>query len=317
MLSELKFVMGSVAKKDYLPALTHFCIENGTVRGYNGTLALCSPIPFDIACKPRADKMVQAIRNCNDTISLAMTPTGRLSIRSGKFKALIDCVDGETPHATPEGDIVPIDGKAFLAGVKAVEAFVADDASRPWSNGVLVEGESVFATNNIIVAEYWMGSKFPLKLNIPRAAVKEIVRIDEAPTHAQVASNSFTLHYENKRWIRSQLLMAEWPDLGRILNVRSEQAPIPEGLFAALECVKPFTDKLGRAFFIDGSVRTCKQDGEGADYEVPGLPNGTYQLEMFQKLEGVATSIDLTSFPKPALFFGERLRGAIIGMRDL
>ena len=44
MLKALKFVQGAVSKKDLVPALTHFRIENGTVRSYNGMLALCTPI---------------------------------------------------------------------------------------------------------------------------------------------------------------------------------------------------------------------------------------------------------------------------------
>ena len=100
MLKELKFVQGAVAKKDYLPALTHFVIDKGMVRGYNGSIALCSPVPFNISCKPRADKMVQAIRNCNETIALAMTPAGKLSIKSGSFKAFVECIEGDAARRT-------------------------------------------------------------------------------------------------------------------------------------------------------------------------------------------------------------------------
>jgi DNA polymerase III sliding clamp (beta) subunit (PCNA family) len=318
MLSDLKFVQGSVAKKDYLPALTHFCIENGTVRGYNGTLALCSPIPFDIACKPRADKMVQAIRNCTDTISLSMTPAGKLSIKSGKFKAFVECVEGETNHVEPEGDIVQINGEAMLQAVRALSEFVGDDASRPWSNGMLFRGQSAFATNNIIVVEFWMGVDFPLPANIPRAAIKEILRINEAPTHAQVSETSFTLHYSNGRWIRTQLLATDWPELGRIMEQPHKPHAIPGTLFAALESVKPFCDKLGRVTFHEGAVCSSLVEGEGARFEVEGLDyNGSYQVDMMLSLNGVATSIDLTTYPRPCIFYGDRIRGAIIGMRQL
>jgi hypothetical protein len=36
---------------------------------------------------------------------------------------------------------------------------------------------------------------------------------------------------------------------------------------------------------------------------------------MLKLLEGVATHADFTRYPNPTLFFGDRLRGAIIGMR--
>lgn len=318
MLQELKFVQGSVAKKDFLPALTHFCIENGTVRGYNGIIALSSPIPFDIACKPKGDQLVKAIRNCNDTIALSMTKAGRLSIKSGGFKAFVECVEGETAHVEPEGGRIDIDGASLLAAIKAVSPFVADDASRPWANGILIKGQSVFATNNVILVEYWTGIDFPIVVNLPRQAVKEILRIDEAPEYAQTTENSLTLHYGNKRWIRTQLLSTEWPDLSKVLERESAQEPIPEGLFQALENIAPFTDKMGRVTFYEGTICTSLVEGEGANYDVRGLTHaGSYNVDMLASLNGIAHTIDFSAYPGPCIFHGERLRGAIIGLRQI
>ncbi len=315
MLAELKFVQGAVAKKDFLPALTHFRIEGGTVRGYNGTLALCSPIPLDLACTPRADALVRAIANCDETVTLAMMPSGRLAVRSGVFKAFIDCVDGPTPHVEPEGTEFDIDGDALLAALTALLPFVGDDASRPWSNGVLLRGQSAFATNNVMLVEYWLGCAFP-EYNIPRAAIKEIVRIGEAPISAQANANSITFHYAGKRWIRCQLLETNWPDLSKVLNVESNPAPVDQRIFEGLRTIKPFADKIGRVLFQDGVMTTHEGDSEGACFECSApLPAGVYAIEMLALLEGVATTADWSLYPKPAMFFGNRLRGAVVGMR--
>lgn len=316
MLASLKFVQGSVAKKDFIPALTHFCIENGRVRGYNGSIALCTPIPFDIACNPKADPLIKAIANCDDTVVLTMTAAGRLSVKSGAFKALVDCIEGETPHVEPEGEAVQIDGEGLLAAMKVLEPFIGDDASRPWSNGVLLQGQSAFATNNVMLVEYWTGSTFPIRANIPRAAIKEILRIGEAPIGAQIDTNSITFHYTGNRWLRSQLFSTEWPDLQKILSCESIQGPIDDRLFAALKKLKPFCDKMGRVFIGEGLVSTHLQSEEGASYEIPDLQyNGVYNIEMLASLEGTATSIDWSQYPAPCMFVGTRLRGAIVGMR--
>lgn len=316
MLAELKFVQGSVAKKDFLPSLTHFCIENGTVRGYNGTIALCSPIPFDIACKPKAESLVRAIANCKETVQLSMTPAGRLSVKSAGFKAFIECVEGETPHVVPGGTDVAVNGIALLAALKAVQPFIGDDASRPWCNGVLLKGASVYASNNVTLVEYWAGETLPAVVNLPRVAVKELLRIGEAPTHAQYDEHCVTFHYEGRRWLRTQLLPSDWPDLTRVLDNPSAPVPMDARIFEGLEIIKPFSDKLGRVIFRDAGMHTHAQESEGASYAVDGLEvNGVYNIEMLELLQGVATSIDLTTYPRPCLFFGENLRGAIVGMR--
>lgn len=318
MLTELKFVQGAVAKKDFVPALTHFVIENGTVRGFNGTLALCSPIPFDVACKPKADTLVKAIANCQETVSLALTPAGRLSIKSGKFKAFVDCVDGDTPHVNPEGEHVAIDGEALLQALKVVSPFIGDDASRPWSNGVLLLGQSAFATNNVTLVEYWTGTGFPKPVNIPRAAIKELLRINEAPTGVQLSNTSVSFHFSGGRWLRTQLFETQWPDLTKVLNRESSPAPLDERLFEALDVLKPFVDKMGRIRFTGGGrIATHEDADEGAGYDIEGFDHsGVYNIEMLNLLRGVATNIDWAAYPSACMFFGERLRGAIIGMRQ-
>lgn len=319
MLTELKFVQGAVAKKDFIPSLTHFVIEDGTVRGYNGMLALCSPIPFDIECKPKAESLVKAIANCTETVQLAMTAAGRLSVKSGKFKAFVDCLpDASTPHVQPEGEHVAIDGGAMLQAIKVVSPFIGDDASRPWSNGVLLLGQSAFATNNITLVEYWTGSTVPRPLNIPRAAIKELLRIDEAPEAVQLTDTSITFHFSGQRWLRTQLFETKWPDLTKVLSRESNPKPLDDRLFEALKTLKPFADKAGRILFRGGGkIATHDDETEGAGYEIEGFDHtGVYQLEMLMLLQNGVTSIDWSLYPSPCMFFGDRLRGAIVGMKQ-
>lgn len=316
ILSSLKFVQGSVAKKDFLPAMTHFVIEKGTVRGYNGVIALCSPIAFDIDCKPHAIELVHAIAHCDETIVLSMTDAGRLRIISGNYKAYAKCVTEETPHVLPEGDRVDFKGAEMLEGLKVVEPFIGEDASRPWSNGVLLRGQSAFATNNVTLIEYWVGAEFPRTVNIPHVAVKEMLRIAEVPTYAQLAERSITFHYPGNRWIRSQLFNTEWPDLARILEVECNAQPVDPRMFLGLEKIRKRADAMHRVFVKQGVLSTVQDDGEGAQYTVPGLQcEGAYAIPMLELLKGVATRIDFTTYPKPCLFYGQSLRGAIIGMK--
>lgn len=316
MLKELKFVQGAVAKKDFLPAMTHFAIENGSVRSFNGMLALSSPIQCDLNCKPKGIPMVQAIGRCTETVQLSMTPTGRLAIRSGSFKAFIECIAEETPHVQPEGERIDFDGEAVLKAIKAVQPFIGNDASRPWTNGALLKGQSIYATNNVCLVEYWVGVDFPHVVNIPRQAIAEMVRINEPPSHAQLAENSLTLHYNDGRWIRTQLFNTEWPDLAKVLNRSHNAQGIPDRLFEGLETIKPFADKMGRVYIRGNTLSTHEEPNEGASFEIDAVvPDSIFNIEMLLLLQGVAQSFDMSAHPEPGLFFGENLRGAIIGLR--
>lgn len=316
MLKELKFVQGAVAKKEFIPSLTHFRIEGGHVRSFNGTLALSSPIDFDIDCTPKAIPFVKAIQSCKDTVNLSMTATGRLRVVSGKFKAFIPCVTEETPHVVPEGEFFDIDGESLLKALKTVAPFIGTDASRPWSTGVLLKGQSAFATNNVILAEYWTESVFPFPINIPGIAVKEMLRINEPPITARATNGNISFMYEDERWVRTALYEPNWPDLSSILEQPATCTPIPDELFEALSVVKPFVDDLGRIYFNGNGITTALDENDGASYEIEGFDHkGVFQLEMLSLLKGRALTLDFTKYPKASIFYGDNLRGAIIGMR--
>lgn len=319
MLKELKFVQGAVGKKDLLPAMTHFQIQNGHVRSYNGTLAISSPLPFDIDCCPRADQLVKAISQCEEVVTLSMTPGGKLRVQSGKFRAFVENTIDTGFHPVPEGEPLAFDGASLFASLKVLYPFIGNDASRPWTNGILLNGQSAFATNNTCVCEYWLGVPFPHQINIPKACIKEMLRVDEAPTHAQLAQGSITFHYEDGRWIRSQLLGIEWPFemITKILSRPNEPVRIPEELFPAITKLQRLADGSSRIYINHGLLTTHTEEEQGGSVEVDGLEfQGCYNIAMLALLEGVVTHADFTLYPEPALFFGERLRGAIVGMRS-
>lgn len=316
MLNELRFVQGAVAKKDFVPAMTHFRIEKGTVRSFNGNLAICSPIALDLECTPKADPLVRAIANCEEEVILSLTVKGRLRVQSGRFRAFIETIEGDTPHVEPSGRIVQINGAALLDSFVKISSFVGNDASRPWTNGILLRGQSAFATNNVCLIEYWLAIDIPFVVNIPSIAVREVTRIGEPPSHLQLDDNSITFHYTGGRWIRTQLYVTQWPDMSKLLDQKSIQSPVDPRLYHALDNLSMFADDLGRVYLKDGILRTHTEEEIGASYEVSGLGiTGLYQIKMLRLLEGVAETADFTRYPEPVLFYGKNLRGAIVGMR--
>lgn len=319
MLKELKFVQGAVASKDYVPALNHFRIENGRVEGYNGDLALSTPIDLDIRAMPKGTAFVKAIERLPEgqEVAINLTQAGKLSVKAGNFKAFVECwPEGEAcPRVAPAGEIYPLPG-GILPIMERLAPIMGIDASRPWACGILFRGQSAFATNNIIVLEHWLPVVFPSPINVPAQAVKEMLRIGEEPVSMQPEAGAITFHYANGAWLRTSLLATDWPDLSRVLDQECTPTPIHPGFFEAVHRLDAFIEKAGRLFLRGDVVATSAHDGEGALAELPGLnAEGCYHLAQMAKLEGLVETIDLTRHPSPALFFGGMMRGAIVGMR--
>jgi hypothetical protein len=318
MLAELKFCMGAVSKKDLIPGMKHFCIEKGTVRAYNGALGLCAPIDFDIDCKPHAQQLIKAISNCSEehVVTMSMTDAGRLRVVNGNYKVFVDCIQEETPHVLPAGNWVPIDGKELRAAFATLQPFIGADASRPDVNGVLLHAQSAYATNNVIVAQYWLGTPIPLTLNVPSEAVREVLRVKDDATHIQVTESSITFHFPDGRWIRSGLWQHTYLDqiVNLLERVQGNPVPFPENFFEGLESVKPFLNKMGEVYFQNSEITTDLADGHGARYALQGFPHtGCFVLEILQKLDGVAKFIDFSNYPNPCVWHGDKVRGLIVG----
>jgi hypothetical protein len=242
-----------------------------------------------------------------------LTPTNRLSIRSGKFRALIPCVELNTvPHPKPSGRPIELHDDV-LEAFETLERFVCTDDIRPWTNGICLKGKSAFATNNVCLVEYWIGHDVPFDVNIPLPAIREVLRLGEKPSSVLVDASSITFMYSDGRWIKSLLYDTNWPDLSCILDVQCNPQPVPDDLYDGLKAVKGFIGPYENLVtFTDGAVTV-----QDASYEVPGLPTqGRYNPDMLGLMQGVAASADFARYPDPVVFYGPRVRGAIMGHRE-
>lgn len=317
MLAELKFVQGAVAKKDFIPSLTHFEIKDGMIKGFNGSLALCAPIPINLEIKPRAVPFVKAIQSCKgETVQMTVTKAGRLSIKAGKFKALIECTEEAFPDVVPEGQWHSLEEVSIIPALKKLLDYTGEDASRKWSMGILLRGSKAFATNNIVLVEYDLEKTFPVDINIPKTAVAELVRIGKPPVGMMVSEGSVTFMYDKAHWVKTQLYDLGWPDLDKVLSRPSEMVEIKDEWYDAVEAVSPFVDELSRVYFKEGVITTAVEDAAGGSVDMEDFPyEGIYNHKFFLSLRGLVTHIDLHAYPAPCLFRGENVRGALMGMR--
>ena len=316
MLDALKFVQGAIQKNGITPDLEHYIIKDGRVTGFNGYMALSAPLPLDIEAMPKADLFHKAIKACGEKVSLTLTEAGRLHIRSGPFSAFVPCIERVVYEAQPEGESFAVP-EGLAAAFATMLPFISDDASRPWAMGLSMANGCYTATNNVILLQQWTGHALP-PINCPRFAVAEVARVGVDPVEMRLADGALSFIYEDGRWLRTQLLTHEWPTetMSRILDKPSEQEPVKPELFEAVRQLVPFLEeRFGAVHFEDFQITTHPQGAEaGAAIAFEGLPAGlAFRAKALEMLEGIMTTIDWDT--APCLFFGQNMRGALIGMQ--
>lgn len=320
MLNELKFVQRALSRKDIVPGLTHFRIQGGRVSAFNGTLAISAPAAVGFEAAPAGAHFLSALNACEDVIALQYADA-KVQVRSGKFKTVVPCVPLDSvPSSDPAGTLIE-PPTSILTALKMLEPFIGTDASRPWSCGVLLAGQSAFATNNLAIVEYWLGVDVPT-VNIPSSAIAEIIRVKEELSALQVSDESITFHYADGRWLKTQLLSLAWPNIVGVLNqccTDAQMYPTPPGLADACEKLAKFNDRHDVRCYLRGNdVSTTRKGLEegGALVELGGIPSrGCYNTHVLATVANSADFIDFTKYPNGTPFFRGRLRGALVGIR--
>lgn len=322
MLSDLKFISGAVARKDYVEELCHFVIAGGRAGSHDGLLSMSTPIALELDVTPHARTMIKAVQACDDesAIALHVTAAGRLAIRSGSFRAYIGCLPNDTrvEQPQPEGDFMEV-APSLLDAIRTLAPFMSVDASRPWAQGIYIRENSAFATNNIILAEYWHGSAFPHDVIIPADAVTELLRVKQTPVAVQVSPSSATFHFEGERWIRTQLLDGTWPieQLNAILGQGGSPLALTEEFFSALAKIRPFVDEHAGVRLYPDKVATTVEEQTGAVVEVAiAGGHGHFNINQLLLLQDIAHAVDWSTHPRPCYWQGKRMRGVIIGRND-
>lgn len=318
MIEALNFVRGAISKNGISPELEHFIIRDGRVTGFNGYMALSAPIPLAIDAQPKAGLFHKALQACGEKVAINMTDGGRLHIKSEGLSAYIQCYPDKVVYeAKPSGTKYECP-PGLLDAFKRIYPLIGDDASRPWAMGMGIGNGSYMATNNIILIQLWDGHQLPT-FNCPRFAVAEVVRNKEQPTHIQLDDHSVTFHYEDGRWLRSQLLEQDWPmeRVAQIMERPSTQTPVPDWLFEAVGRLAPFTEGPSSPIYLNpqgaGTSPYGQESGVWLDHE--GMADtAIFRLKSLQLLENEMKTIDFSMYPQPCIFMGDNSRGALIGM---
>src|SRR6266481_1130849 len=89
LLQALEFC-SCVSEKLGVSYETHIGLRNHWAIAFNGIVAAGAPIMEDIYCHPHNLLLIEALSKCDDVFSLTQLDNGgRLSIKSGKFKAVV------------------------------------------------------------------------------------------------------------------------------------------------------------------------------------------------------------------------------------
>src|ERR1035437_7581209 len=297
---------------------THIGLRNNWAIAFNGIVAAGSPIIEDIQCYPHNLLLIEALSKCDDNFSLTQLDNGRLSIKSGKFKAMVPCLDPILMQSVEPDPMIAPCSNAFKEAVEAVGVLASENAQHVLTALVLMAGLSVISTNRVMIMEAWHGIDLPPNIPLPKQFVAALVKQKKNLIGFGFSHNSATFYFDDQCWLKTQLYSDEWPDVSNILNRQANLWSIDPSFFKALAAVAPFSEDGN--VYSDVNLLMSHADKEiGASHECNGIPKGfVYPIKQLmilkphaKKVDWMAAGVHDSSYC--LVFEGDAVRGVISG----
>lgn len=294
---------------------THCVISQGFISATNNILSCGVFINEDLHLRPNTHRLLKALERCEEPISL--TPReDKLAIKSGPFKALVPCLsmEGFEPGAPDPilGTLTP----AFLDALEVAAVATVDRAPLAMNASLLLRSGSVLGTNGHVLVEAWHGSAMPAEFAIPKSFQVVLSKLRKVPASFGASERSFTVYFDDKSWLRTQLYDYIWPETPRtLLDAPSQPKEVPADFFKAVNKVRAFSQD--DVIYLNGYVVSAGNQFEGptdgALYEIAtALPAVKLDAAQLALIEPFAEKIDFTSqMPKCMLWWAENVRGAV------
>ena len=245
MLNSLKIVRGAVSDKNLVPVLTHIAVYEDRVHGFDGRVHISAPAPaqlkdfsFTVPMKP----FMAAMEACEGRTLMIDHSDNKLTVNNTDGFLATMPTGPIDAFPIPELGGKKIKVKELLPVLRALRPFIGQDATRPWSAGILFEDTLAMATNNAVLVQASFHGQMP-RVVIPVFAVEEIIALGMEPQSIMLTDNALVLNYPGKIWLRTVLLEDAWPDAKTMLKVCHHEAQytgLPEGLLTAVQQIQGF-----------------------------------------------------------------------------
>lgn len=315
LVKALNFV--AVAQKDKgAPYQTHVILRNNTAIATDGILSAGHMIDEDLNACPHTMTLLAALGKCKTVLAVTQLNSGKISIKSGAFKALVPCSpDGVIPNIVPDAWCGVLDDR-IRHGLELVGPFIVENSQRVIMASALLKANTIIATNGHILLEYWHGIDLPPGLIIPKLFITALSKIDKKLTGFGFSQASFTVYFEDNSWLKTQLYVEKWPDTSAIMERPHNPTALPVGFFDGLGTVQDFIED-GRVRIRPGKLQSHDSPEVGAQYDLEGLTSSvTLNAKHLKLLEGIATAFDFVGHKQISYFYGDSVRGAITQFKE-
>ncbi len=290
-------------------------IANNWIVASNGTIMMACNVEEDLNACPHTYQLLDALNNCSVGLSIVQLNEYQLAINSEPFKGIVDCINANDLVFlyTPLIDTIIVNTK-LKEYFKILNPLISDSEDNALYSNILIQDGSSVSTNGNIIIEIWHGESFNgRKLAINKQCSTALVKTDKEIKGIGSSENFISFYFEDNSFLVTKAIDLVYPEYRGLFKNECNPWPIPENLFKALKAIKPFCDD-GIVCFNKGRVTNLTDVGNESSYIVDGIPDGmSLDIASILMIEPYAKSIEFDIESNKMFFFGDNLRGVILG----
>lgn len=271
---------------------SYITLKDNMMSYTNGIVSAGFPIETDINCNPHADTFLKAIKVAGDTLMLTQPSHDKLVIKRGRLNVSMPCVpNASVAIVQPDPKIGDLNS-AFGIALDLLRPIIKEQNDRLLLQSVCVSSEHAVATNGKEMLMILHANKFPHDFVLPYDFIPVVNKIKEKIVGFGLSKASFTIHYENGAWLRTQCYNLTPPAWKHITERGYSYKPIARDFFDGVAAVMPFAKK-NRLWIGEGRISNSQTDD--VSYAMPGLdfaPRITVNADMFERFGPWITDID-------------------------
>ena len=300
------------------PYENHCLINNNVISATNGVVSASSAIDIDFHTAPNTHKLLAALKHCTKDVNITMLNAATMSIKSGAFRVNVPCIPvGEIPYVFPDKWICGVNDDLKRA-LEIASSLAVRDGETVIESSILLTANTAVGTNRISLIEVWHGWNLQQSIVLPKSSVQTLAKVNKPLKAFGLSTHSVSFLFEDDSWIKTQLYTAEWPDVAKFFAFAAppQMQDFPQGFFDAVAALAPHA-KAGFVWFGGDKMQTAISDGQGAVYDLPGLPaDFGLDIKSLQFIKGVAKQIAFEPKENITYFEGDRLRGVLCQAKD-
>jgi len=296
----------------------HSSISGNWACATNEMITMGTKIEEDLVACPHTLKFEEALKKVGEDLSITQVSPVALSVKSGMFKAFVECAEvGQIKISPPDENVAVIDDR-----IKDAFSILAPIATEGATNAayasVLLRAGSAVATNGYLLTEVWHGIDLPpVQMALPKQAVSAVVKSGKPLKGFGFSNSSVTFWFEDESFIKTQLFGEQYPSYETLFECENLNPwPVPDEFFKAVKAIKNFTE-MGMVYFKEGKLASDEVEFEASTYTIEGLPEGMgFNSKYLLMVEKVFDKVHFETVDGSdrALFFGENTRGVVAGL---